>query len=189
MKLQTLSRFLVTICILSITTDVHAQINLGSPTSRTPYDGYFGPVWPVLRQMNGTADMPTAAQLVREGRGFRYSFNKAQPFTPQTPAETEATRSGDCKAKSLWVAAKLNDRSVRYVVGKAKAVSNMNHAWLIWKGPEGWMILDATLYSSPLSADRIRPTEFIPLYSYGAGAKYSHRVAAAAPGARNGDHL
>src|SRR3954453_9450581 len=97
---------------------VQAQLDLGSPTSRTPYDQYLGPMWSVFGRLSGKADMATAAQLVRQGRAFRYSFNKAQPYVPQSPEDTEATMCGDCKAKSLWVAAKLNDRNVRYVVGK-----------------------------------------------------------------------
>lgn len=189
MKLRTLYCLLVGFCIQVVGGSASAQVDLGAAASSTPYDSYLGPVWPVLRQLNGKADVAMAAQLVRQGKAFRYSFNKEQPYTPQTPAETEAKKSGDCKAKSLWVASKLNDRNVRFVIGKARLVSTMNHAWLIWNGPDGWMILDATNYSSPLSAARISPSEFIPLYSYAPGGKYTHRVSTAGAGARNGDHL
>src|SRR4051812_39392401 len=96
---------------------VHAELNLGSSTSRTPYDQYLGPVFSVFGRLGGKADLETAAQLVRQGRAFRYSYNKAQPYLPQTPEETEAKKAGDCKAKSLWLASKLNDRSVRFVIG------------------------------------------------------------------------
>ena len=50
--------------------------------------------------------MATVSQLVREGRAFRYSYDKAQPYIPQSPETTETKKSGDCKAKSLWLASK-----------------------------------------------------------------------------------
>lgn len=189
MKLHPLLRLLLTLCILALAENSHAQMNLGAPTPRTPYDPYLGPVWPVLRALDGKADFATASQLVRQGRAFRYSYNKSEPYTPQTPEETESKKAGDCKAKSLWLASKLNDRGVRFVIGKAKVSHNISHAWLIWNGPDGWMILDATLYSSPLSPSRIRPTEFVPTYSYAPGAKYAHTVSVSGASPRNADHL
>lgn len=189
MKIRKLSQFLPGFCLLSFAINASAQVDLGSPTARTPYDAYLGPVWSVFNQLGGKADLPTVMQLVRQGRAFRYSYNKDQPYVPQTPEQTEATKAGDCKAKSLWLASKLNDRGVRFVIGKAKQVQNVSHAWLIWNGPEGWMILDATLYSSPLSPARLRPSDFVPTYSFAPGGKYAHKVTTAASGAKNGDHL
>lgn len=165
-------------------------LDLGSPTSRTPYDSYFGPVWAVFGRLGGAQpDSALVEQLVREGKAFRYSYNKAQPFVPQTPEQTESTRSGDCKAKALWLASKLNSRNVRFVVGKTKQAGNVSHAWLIWQGPEGWLILDATLFSRPLHPDRISPNDFRPTYSYAPSGKYAHAVAAAAAASKYGDHL
>jgi len=175
--------------VLGATVGLSAQIDLGAPASRTPYDAYLGPVWAVLKSLSGKADDATAAQLVRQGRAFRYSYNSAQPYQPQTPEQTEATKSGDCKAKSLWLASKLNDRGVRFVIGKAKAGQSMSHAWLIWNGPEGWTILDATLYSSPLSPASLSPSQFVPTYSFAPSGKYAHAMAAAGAAAKNGDHL
>lgn len=129
-------------------------------------------------------------QYVRTGKSFRYYMK--DPYVPQTPAETEASKSGDCKAKSLWVAWKMDDRSVRYVIGKARAVSQISHAWLMWPGPGGWFILDPTNFSSPLAANRVSRSEFTPIYSYTAGGKFAHNVATAPrPGAeaKYGDHL
>src|SRR6478735_1817378 len=99
MKLQTLYS-LLGFSLLCIGATARAEVDLGSASSSTPYDPYLTPIWPILRQLNGKADVATAAQLVRQGKAFRYSFNKALPYTPQTPAETEAKKSGDCKAKS-----------------------------------------------------------------------------------------
>ena len=189
MKLSALL-FLAAGCLLAAV-PAHAQIDLGSPTSRTPYDAYLGPVWSVFHQLNGPkADPKVAAQLVRQGHSFSYSYKKDQPYVPQAPEQTEATHSGDCKAKSLWLASKLNDKNIRFVIGKAKQVQAVSHAWIIWNGPDGWTILDATLYSSPLQPARLSPSEFVPTYSFAPSGKYSHTTAGgAAAGARNGDHL
>lgn len=165
-------------------------LDLGSPTSRTPYDPYLGPMWEVLRSLDGNQpDVAAVEQLVRQGKSFRYVFKKEQPYVPQSPAETESLRSGDCKAKSLWLASKMGSRKVRYVIGKARLVSTISHAWLIWEGPDGWLILDATNYSKPLSPSRISPSEFIPTYSYSPSGKYTHAVSGPGAGAKYGDHL
>jgi hypothetical protein len=164
--------------------------NLGTPTGSTPYDGYLGPMRATMSALGSNKPgMDEVKQYLRTGRSFRY-FMK-DPYIPQTPAVTEATRAGDCKAKSLWVASKMDDRTVRYVIGKARAVSGMSHAWLIWKGPNGWLILDPTNYSSPIDMSRVGANEFIPQYSYSAGGKFVHAGAAPAkrPDAKYGDHI
>jgi hypothetical protein len=165
-------------------------VDLGSSTSRTPYDPYMGPVFSVFGRLGGAQpDQAQVEQWVREGRAFRYSFNKSEPYRPQTPQETESSRAGDCKAKSLWLASKIDSRKVRYVIGKAKRVSNMSHAWLIWEGPDGWLILDATLYSRPLDPERVSSNEFLPIYSYAPSGKYAHARAGARGEGKYADHL
>jgi hypothetical protein len=165
-------------------------LDMGTTTSHTPYDSYFGPVWDVLHHLSGAQpDSAVVEQLIREGHAFRYSYNQAQPYVPQTPSETEATKAGDCKAKSLWLASKMNCRSVRFVVGKARLASAMSHAWLIWQSPSGWLILDATNYSRSLDPGRLSPNEFIALYSYSPSGKFAHSVSGAERGEKYGDHL
>ncbi len=168
------------------------EIDLGSPVGSTPYDTYLGPMRTVLSSLSGVK--PPVNQVsgyVRTGRGFRY-FMK-DPYIPQLPAETEAMKAGDCKAKSLWVASKVNDRSVRFVIGKARRVSSISHAWLLWPSPNGgWLILDATNFSSPLDPAKLSTDEFMPIYSYSAGGKFAHAAGAGAVGKarqRYGDHL
>lgn len=167
-----------------------SPMDLGTATSRTPYDSYLQPMWTVFRQLgSGQPDRALVERLVREGKSFRYVFKNEQPYVPQSPEVTESTKCGDCKAKSLWLASKMGTRKVRYVIGKAQLVSTMSHAWIMWEGPEGWLILDATNYSRPLAPDRLSPTEFIPTYSYSPSGRYTHTVAAAGRGAKDGDHL
>lgn len=168
-----------------------AQFNLGSSTSRTPYDPYLGPMWSVFQRLSsGQPDVNLVEQLVRQGKSFRYVYKASDPYVPQAPEVTERTKSGDCKAKSLWLASKMNTRKVRYVIGKAKAQSSLSHAWIIWDGPEGWLILDATFYSRPLEPQRLSANEFIPIYSYSPpSSRYAHTVSATGRGMKNGDHL
>src|SRR3954466_13569267 len=164
--------------------------DLGRSVGSTPYDKYFGRIREILAALGGNSpSMDLVNELVKTGRGFRYCMK--DPYTPQTPQETESSRSGDCKAKSLWVAYKMDDHSVRFVVGRLKSVSGMSHAWLLWKGPAGWLVLDATMYSRPLDVARLGPQEFIPLYSYTAGGKYVHGAVGALKKAESkyGDHV
>lgn len=165
--------------------------DLGKPTLSTPYDRYLGPVRTTMNEL-GTNHPPMGLveEYVRTGRSFRYYMK--DPYVPQSPDETEATHAGDCKAKSLWVAHKMDDRSLRFVVGKARAESGMNHAWLLWKDSAGWWILDATKFSTPLDLGRLGPSEFIPLYSYTAHGEFVHAAAFARKKrveAKYGDHI
>jgi hypothetical protein len=180
-----------TIFLLLLTGVLHsAELDLGSPTSRTPYDPYLDPVWKVFRQLNGTQVDPSVVEkLVREGRSFRYSYNKDQPYVPQPPEVTESTKSGDCKAKSLWLAQKMNSSKVRFVIGKLSLGSPKSHAWLIWEGPQGWLILDATNYSKPLVPERVSSSELVPTFSYAPSGKYAHAMVTAARGGKYSDHL
>ena len=180
---------LVIVLTLVTTTGLAPAQDLGQPTSSTPYDKYFGRVRAVLSELgNNNPPMELVEELVRTGRAFRYYMK--DPLIPQTPAETDASRAGDCKAKSLWVANKLDDRKVYFVVGRVRSVSGMSHAWLLWKGPAGWLILDATMYSRPLEVARLGPSEFTPLYSWNAGGKFIHAAAGARKKAESkyGDH-
>jgi len=171
MKHLTKATALLALTILFCAT-TRAQ-DLGSSTGSTPYDKYFGRVFSTLSSLGSNqAPLDQVNEYMRTGRGFRYYMKT--PYIPQTPEETESSRSGDCKAKSLWVAFKMDDRKVRFVVGRIKSVNNMSHAWLLWNGPSGWMVLDPTFYSRPLEVARLGPGEFTPLFSYSAGGKYKH---------------
>src|SRR5262245_36417537 len=134
---------LIAILMLVSLADRATGQDLGKPTSSTPYDSYLGPVRTTMSSLGtNRPPMDLVEQYVRTGRSFRYYMK--HPYLPQTPAETDSTHAGDCKAKSLWVAYKMDDQSLRFVVGRARAESGMLHAWLLWKDPSGWWILDAT---------------------------------------------
>lgn len=171
-------------------TAIAGDLDLGSPVGRTPYDSYLGPMFSVFGRLGGNQpDMDEVQKLVRESHGFRYFYDKSNPYVPQTPAQTEASHAGDCKAKSLWLAAKMDTRKVRFVVGKSHAGSPMSHAWIIWQAPQGWLVLDPTNTSSVLAPARISSNQLVPIYSYSTGGKFSHALAAAGKGAKYGDHM
>jgi hypothetical protein len=165
-------------------------LDLGSSAARTPYDPYMGPVFSVFGRLGGSQPDPAQVeQWVKEGRAFRYSFSKSQPYVPQSPEQTESSKSGDCKAKSLWLASKMDTRKVRFVIGKFKRGAAQSHAWLLWNAPDGWLILDATMFNRSIDAARVSQNEFLPIYSYGPGSKFTHARAAPTPEAKYGDHL
>ncbi len=183
--------FIAVLTLLFASSSLAPAQDLGRSVGSTPYDKYFGPIRAILAELHSNSPpMELVNELVKTGRGFRYYMK--DPYVPQTPAETESSRAGDCKAKSLWVAHKMDDRSIHFVVGRIKSVSGMSHAWLLWKGPDGWLILDATMYSRPLEVARLGPQEFTPLYSYTAGGKFVHTGAAPPPKkaeSKYGDHV
>jgi len=166
---------IIILASLAALSSTFASLDLGSPTAFTPYDRYLSPVKHVLTQLDGKENsLQHVRQLLRIGRGFRYTYTN--PYTAATPEVTAATHAGDCKAKALWLAAQLNDSSVRFVIGKARAESTINHAWLLWTqdASHTW-ILDCTNCSEPILAERADTSrEYIPTYSYGKGGSYRY---------------
>jgi hypothetical protein len=135
----------------------------------------MSPVKQVLTHLSSDdASMDQVRKLMHEGRGFRYSFTS--PYVAATPEETAATRAGDCKAKALWLADQLNDKSVRFVIGKARRSSQMAHAWLIWQHENRWWILDCTNNWDPIPADRVSSSQYIPYYSFAKNGEYRHEA-------------
>ena len=149
-----------------------AVVDLGA-SGQTPYDRFMTPVKQVLSSLDeNNAPMERAEKLMRIGHGFRYAFT--DPYNPALPSVTARTRSGDCKAKSLWLCDQLGDASVRFVIGKAKRTSRISHAWVMWQNEGRWWILDCTNTSRPIAADQVSRDQYIPLYSYGRSGSYRH---------------
>lgn len=150
-----------------------AAVDLGFPASSTPYDRYMSPVKQVLGALHEQAtDMKRVQELLRVGRGFRYSFT--DPYTAAAPTVTAQTRAGDCKAKSLWLVDQLGDANVRYVIGRARANSKISHAWVLWNDGRTWWILDPTNTSRPIAANSVPSTDYVPQYSWAKNGSYRH---------------
>lgn len=149
-----------------------AGVDLGQPSSYTPYERYMAPVRTVMGGLSKSKpSMDQVKQLMKQGRGFRYHMDN--PYLPAYPAETARNREGDCKDKALWLCNQL-DSSARFVIGKTKAGAKISHAWVMWENEGRWWILDCTLKSAPVAADTMPNNRYVPLYSYGKGTCYRH---------------
>ncbi len=164
---------------LSSLFSLHAKPELAAARrASTPYDRYMGSVHRVLQSLNGgKPGMDRVAALLREGYSFRYVHDT--PYVAPMPAETAARRAGDCKGKSLWLADRMNDPSVRYVIGKARHDSPISHAWLMWRYNNRWWILDPTNSPNPIPSDRVGPSEYQIHYSYTRSGTFRHDAYAA----------
>ena len=154
---------------------VHAEVDTGRPCEGTPYDGYMGPVRQTYARLGSESpSINDVRSEMRTANRFRYYFDPAQPYTPQTPEVTEARQQGDCKAKSLWLLKAMGARDVRYVMGKAKLSSRISHVWLLWSNGGKWMVLDPTFTAELIEADRIVGQKCIAKYSYSGRSAYRH---------------
>ncbi len=98
---------LTIIALLSVKIAAFAGVDLGSPSSYTPYERYMAPVRNVMNTL-GNSEKPSMEQvkaLMHQGRSFRYHM--ANPYTPAAPEETARQRQGDCKDKALWLCDQL----------------------------------------------------------------------------------
>jgi len=150
-----------------------AVVDLGTTTDHTPYDRYLTPVKDVFNGMHGEgATMDKVQAAMRQGRAFRYAHT--EPYLPALPQETAARHVGDCKDKALWLMDQLQDPSARFVIGKMTRGARLSHAWVMWQHDGQWWILDCTMLSRPIAADKVSANEYVPLYSYSRTTAFRH---------------
>ncbi len=168
-----MKNLLIFTTLLVLTQIAALAVDLGSTTSQTPYDRYMSPVKQTFAGIRGEgATMQKVQALMRQGRGFRYAHS--EPYYPAMPEETAAKRKGDCKDKALWLINQLQDPSARFVIGKEKRGAKISHAWVMWENEGQWWILDCTMTSKPVPADRVSDDKYVPLYSWAKGASFRH---------------
>lgn len=137
----------------------------------------------VLKKADSQASMKTVRRLMFIGRGYRYLEGKSH--VPAAPEITTERKGGDCKDKTLWLAEKLNDTSLRFVIGKARSTSVIGHSWLYWQDKESrWWILDCTNRKLPVLADSVPVDHYIPCYSYTRDGVFRHWGASLASAAK-----
>lgn len=142
-------------------------------TSFTPYDRYLGVVREVIAKVHDTdSSVGVACRLMREAHAFRYVGQ--DPYRANPPALTAARRSGDCKSKALWLYDRLGDASALYVIGKITRRAKSSHAWVYWRYQSRWWILDPTNRSTPIAADTVSSSRYVPYYSLGKNGTYRH---------------
>ena len=143
------------------------------PTTFTPYDQYLGSVRAVIAHLDArSATMPTACELLREGHGFHYRMT--DPYRAQPPAVTDERRAGDCKSKALWLYDQLGDGGAFYTIGKLWRGSRTSHAWVYWRYDGRWWILDPTDRATPIAADSVSSSRYVPYYSYSRSGTFRH---------------
>ena len=170
--MKRLFSILLTLLLTSAASHATPDLSRGR-RGTTPYDPYLRPVRTVLQQLNGsTPSFQKVAGLLREAYGFEYTFDT--PYVATMPNVTGRTHSGDCKAKSLWLASQMNDPSVRYVIGKARSSSKISHAWLMWQNNGRWWILDPTNISHPIAASEASANEYLVSYAYDQTGSYCY---------------
>lgn len=152
-----------------------AEVDTGRPGGSTPYDDYLIPVRKVFAQFGGRSpSLEKVRAYLRIARNFRYAYRADDPYTPQSPKVTEARRAGDCKAKALWLANKIHDGNVRYVIGVAKPGDSTWHAWLLWSNRGTLYLLDPTHEDDVLYAERVAGRKLIAQYSYDGSTSFHH---------------
>ena len=150
-----------------------AVFDLGTAAGSTPYDPYIQSVKQTLTTLEGsTATMDRVQTLMNKGRSFRYSHT--EPYAAARPEVTAARKVGDCKDKALWLCDQLDDRNVRFVIGKMNRSARVRHAWVLWNDGQQWWVLDCTLNSRPIPADKVAPGDYVPLYSWAKTGAYRH---------------
>ena len=169
-----MKKTLLTISLLLLTKLASfAAVDLGTVTDHTPYDRFLTPVKEVFNSMHGEgATMDKVQTAMRTGRAFRYAHT--EPYLPAMPQETAAKHTGDCKDKALWLMDQLQDPSARFVIGKMTRGAKLSHAWVMWQHDGQWWILDCTMLSRPIPADKAGPNDYVPLYSYSRTAAFRH---------------
>jgi hypothetical protein len=169
---------LLSLASLLLATFSASAVDLGTAIEHTPYDRYMTPVKDVLNGMHGQgATMDKVQSVMRQGRAFRYAHS--EPYVPAMPQETAARHCGDCKDKALWLMDQIQDPSARFVIGKMTRGAHMSHAWVMWQHDGQWWILDCTMLSRPIPADKAGVNEYVPLYSYSRSSCYRHSDKAA----------
>jgi hypothetical protein len=147
-----------------------------SKVSETPYDAYMEGVHETLSRLQNRK--PGIQEITKWMEiGYRFRYQSGNLYSPKLPARTESSRSGDCKDKALWLAEKLNDRSIRYVIGRLHRETEENHAWLEWQGADGRWILDCTKSAVPFLVADGKSRQFVPLFSYTADGTYANAAA------------
>ena len=93
----------------------------------------------------------------------------------KTPAEVQSEPAADCKGKAVALYDLMRGHgadNLRLIIGKRTWISQKTHAWLEWTTAAGTYVLDPTINSSALSAERLGGSSYIPLYAYAGERKY-----------------
>jgi hypothetical protein len=154
------------LCSLALALHLHhAPPTVWVPVNTTEYDAYLGTVQKVMLDLDGNPPSFEAVRALMK-TGHRYKYEPSAPYTTTPPEITENGEAGDCKAKALWLASRMNDPGVGFVLGKLRSDENVGHAWLLWEYQGKAWILDCTTGERPRRADSFPPDRYIPKYLF-----------------------
>jgi predicted transglutaminase-like cysteine proteinase len=166
---------------------------VGSQTSRTPYDGKYRKVQTYLastRKMNNQAGSPSFCR--QQSRIQRY-LNRVRHFRFQEepvltsgkhedhwqlPEETENLGSGDCEDLAIWLYCHLLDEgftNIRFTLGLAGSQQKAMHAWITWYERGKAYIIDPSRRGGIYGVDRCGSITYQPCYSYYFERKWHHQ--------------
>ncbi len=152
---------------------LRAEVDTGRPCGGTPYDSYMGPMRQTFARLgDGSPSVSDVRSQMRTAYRFRYYFDPAQPYTPQTPEVTESRQQGDCKAKSLWLAQQDGRRATRATSSARRQPARRSRT----RGCSGRM---AARGSSSIQPIRRRSSR--PIASWAKSCSRNTPTAAAAP--------
>ena len=138
---------------------------LGSPTSRTPYDRRYERVRLYLREVRAK---------------ITYTPEQKDRDYWQLPEETESLGTGDCEDLAIWLYVKMKRAGlerVRLCIGKHTADASQMHAWVLWLDGTDLYILDPSVTEKPLRQKDAEKGSYIPYYSYDGDRKWRHKAA------------
>ena len=181
MKKELKSLLMVGSVAFGLVFDVSSQSLDRYEVPASPYDSYMGAFKTVAAR--GSADrqitIDEVSHWTEEASSIRYEHLSAYEW--KSPAEVDATGTGDCKDKALWLYAKLTEagaRDLEIVVGKKNSRSNEYHAWLYLTLGGRSYLLDPTYSGSVADLSEFRDDEYLPAYSYTASKVFAYRSAA-----------
>ena len=145
----------------------------GRPIASTPFDDkVYGvlPEEPLIRRL----PKKSVDDLFAVARSFRYVHVPESPW--RTPEEIQASGSGDCADKSVWLYDQLKKNSyenVHLVIGKYRRIDSFFHVWVVYVDDQGkTFLLDPTIQKRIWESGQFKEGFYTAFYSYDGENRY-----------------
>ena len=149
----------------------------GRIIAHTPFDQKMASAGVLDPSFYSSGDNRSPERLFAECRSFRYSKDRGRDHW-QSPAETQARRSGDCEDKAIWIFSHLQNQGfsdVRFVIGRYRNFKGGLHVWVTYRGSDGGVyILDPAMQRRIWRTADFSSDFYHPLFSFDGTHRYSH---------------
>jgi hypothetical protein len=127
------------------------------------YNWYLYPAHRLLVQKMATdTNLETINKYMQRAQMF--SEVNLQHYIPNISPDTLRKAQGRvCSGKTLWLADKINVRTLQFIIGNFHPSSTLPHAWLRWHDGVRWWILDCVKSTQPIPENMI-PSHFYVAY-------------------------